>query len=199
MDRAHGGVSIFVKSNLPQSLVDVNSPLQTIVVKVTLHTTITFCNLYIPPSTILHLHDLAHIETQLPKPFVIVGDFNSHNYLWGGNKNDAKGKVIERFMTKSNICLFNDDTPTYLHPATGSLTSIDLTMCSPSLFMDFTWGVEEDLHISDHFPIIFESHYHPPDYRPPTWQFHKAAWNLFKDLRLEAFPQDDLDGNGNIY
>ena len=42
MDRAHGGVSIFVKSNLPQSLVDVNSPLQTIVVKVTLHTTITF-------------------------------------------------------------------------------------------------------------------------------------------------------------
>ena len=49
MDRAHGGVSLFVKSNLPQSLADVNSPLQTIVVKVTLHTTITFCNLYIPP------------------------------------------------------------------------------------------------------------------------------------------------------
>ena len=64
MDRAHGGVSLFVKSHLPQSLVDVNSPLQTIVVKVTLHTTITFCNLYIPPSTTLHLHDLAHIETQ---------------------------------------------------------------------------------------------------------------------------------------
>ena len=87
MDRAHvRGVSKFVKSNLPQSLVDVNSPLQTIVVKVTLHTTITFCNLYIPPSTVLHLRVLAHIETQLPKPFLIVGDFNSHNYLWGGKK-----------------------------------------------------------------------------------------------------------------
>ena len=36
MDRAHGGIPIFVKSNLPQSRVDVNSPLQTIVVKVTL-------------------------------------------------------------------------------------------------------------------------------------------------------------------
>ena len=95
MDRAHGGLSIFVKNNLPQSHVDVNSPLQTIVVQMTLHTTITFCNTYIPPSTALHLRDLAHKETQLPKPFVIVGDFNSHNYLWGGNKTDAKGKVME--------------------------------------------------------------------------------------------------------
>ena len=32
MDRAHGGVSIFIKSNLPQSVVDVTSPLQAIVV-----------------------------------------------------------------------------------------------------------------------------------------------------------------------
>ena len=169
MDRAHGGVSIFVKSNLPQSLVDVNSPLQTIVVKVTIHTTFTFCNLYIPPSTAL-LRDLAHIETQLPKPFVIVGDFNSH--LWGGNKTDAKCKVMETFMTRSNICLFKDDTQTY--PATGSITSVDLTMCSPSLFIYFTWRVEEDLYGNEHFPIILESHYYSVDDRPPKWQFHKV-------------------------
>ena len=131
MDRAHGGVSMFIKSNLPQSFVDVTSPLEAIVVNVTVHTTITFCNLYIPPSTALHLSDLANIEDQLPGPFVIVGDFNYHNYLWGGNQNDAKGKVMETFMTRSiNICLFNDDTPTYLHPLTGYFTSIDLTMCS---------------------------------------------------------------------
>ena len=97
MDRAHGGVSIFVQSNLPQSLVVVNSPLQTMVGKVTLHTTITFCNLYIPPSTVLHLRDLAHIETQLPKAFLIVGNFKSHNYLWEWNTTDAKGNVMEKF------------------------------------------------------------------------------------------------------
>ena len=59
--------------------------------------------------------------------------------------------------------------------------------------MDFTWRVEDNLHGSDHFPIILESHYHPPDDRPPKWQFHKADWNLFKDV-LEGFHQDDLDG-----
>ena len=115
MDRAHGGVSLFIKSNLPQSPVDVTSPLQTIVVNVTLHTT----------------------------------------------------RVMETFMTRSNIYLFNDETPTYLHPATGSFISIDLTMCSPSLFMDFTWRVEDDLHGSDHH---------------------------FKYLCSEAFLQDSLDG-----
>ena len=102
-------------------------PLQAIVVKVTLHTTITFCNLYIPPCTALHLRDLANIEDQLSKPFVIVGDFNSHNYLWGGNKNDAKGKVMERFMTKSNICLFNDDTPTYRSASSNWFSYINIS------------------------------------------------------------------------
>ena len=69
MKRAHSGVSIFVKNNLRQSLVDVNCNWQMIVV--TLHTTITFCNLYIPPSTAMYL--LAHIFDQLPKPSVIAG------------------------------------------------------------------------------------------------------------------------------
>ena len=53
--------------------------------------------------------------------------------------------------------------------------------------------MEEDLHGSDHFPIILESHYHSPDNRPPKWQFHKADWNLFKELCLEAFLQDNLE------
>ena len=75
-----------------------------------------------------------------------------------------------------------------LHPVTISFTSMDLTMCSPSLFMDFTWKVEEGLCGGDHFLIILESHYHPPDDIPPKWQFHKADWTLFKDLCSGAFP-----------
>ena len=92
------------------------------------------------------------------------------------------------------MSFFNEDTPTHLHPATGSFTSIDITMCSPSLFIDFTWRVEDDLHGSEHFPIILESHYHPQGDRSPKWQFHKADWNHFKYLCSEAFLQDSLDG-----
>ena len=56
--------------------------------------------------------------------------------------------------------------------------------------MDFTWRVEEDLHGSDHFPIILESYYHPPDHQSGSF---KADWNLFKELCLEAFLQDNLE------
>ena len=48
--------------------------------------------------------------------------------------------------------------------------------------------------VTMHFPLILESHYHPPDDRPPKWLFYKADWNLFNYLCLEAFLQDDVDG-----
>ena len=73
-----------------------------------------------------------------------------------------------------------------------NFTWIYLTMCAPSLFMDYTWRVKEDLHGSDHLTAILESHYHLPDDAPPKWQFNKADWNLFKDLCLETVPQDNL-------
>ena len=92
------------KKQLLQSLLDVNSLLQTIVLKVTLRYTITYCNIYIPTSTTApHLHDIEHIGGHLHEPFVIVGDCNSHNYIWGGNKTDGKNKDIEYCMTKNNI------------------------------------------------------------------------------------------------
>ena len=58
--------------------------------------------------------------------------------------------------------------------------------------------MEEDIHVTNHFPIILESHYHPPDDRPPKWQFHKADWNLFKYLCSEVFLQEDLDGGFHL-
>ena len=68
---------------------------------------------------------------------MIYGDFDSHTYLWGKNKTDAKGKVMESFITKSNTFPFNDDIQTCQHPATDSFTSVDFTMRSPSLFKGF--------------------------------------------------------------
>jgi hypothetical protein len=45
---------------------------------------------------------------------------------------------------------------TYIHPATGSKTSIDLTICDPSLVMDLSWMVHDDLCGSDHYPLLLE-------------------------------------------
>ena len=35
--------------------------------------------------------------------YIIVGDFNSHNTLWGSEKTDPNGKIIENFINEKNI------------------------------------------------------------------------------------------------
>ena len=40
---------------------------------------------------------------------------------------------------------------------TGTFISTDLTLCSPSLFLDFYWKVGPDPCGSDHFPILLEN------------------------------------------
>jgi len=47
------------------------------------------------------------------------------------------GKLIEDFLLKHNLSLLNDGTYTYLHPATSSLSAIDLSnlMISTGIFL----------------------------------------------------------------
>jgi len=158
-ERASGGVSILVNENIPQSVVVLNTNLQAVAVRVTAHKAITLCSIYLPPRNNFHFNprDLQDLFDQLPTPFVVMGDFNGHHTMWGCEDVNIRGKQLEDLILKNGVILLNDKTPTYFHPATGSLTSIDLTLCSPSLFVDFSWKVGPDPCGSDHFPIILEN------------------------------------------
>ena len=68
MGRAHGGVSIYVKSNLPQSNIALNTHLQAIAIKITLPTTITICSLYLPSREPVSRSALDSLYQELPKP-----------------------------------------------------------------------------------------------------------------------------------
>ena len=48
----------------------------------------------------------------------------------------------------------NDGSYTYLNPATGTFTAIDLSLCSPDIPMEIDFMVESDSYGSDHFPIV---------------------------------------------
>ena len=88
--------------------------------------TITVCSLYLPPSENLNIVLLTRLIDQLPTPFVICGDFNGNSMTWGCEKNNSRGDIIDDFITENNVCLLNDGSYTYLHPATGTSTAIDL-------------------------------------------------------------------------
>ena len=61
----------------------------------------------------------------------------------------------------------NDKSNTYLDAGKGTLSSLDLSLCHPSLYLDYEWSVFEDQHGSDHFPILIMSvQAHDEDHNP---------------------------------
>jgi hypothetical protein len=109
-----------------------------------------------------------------------MGDFNGHNPLWGSKTTTDKGKTREDFISQEGLCIFNDGTDTYLHPGNGSYSAIDLTFADPSLLLDFSWKVHDDLCGSDHFPIILESLHSTVGERPT--RYDKADWSLYEQM-----------------
>ena len=67
-----------------------------------------------------------------------------------------KGEIIENCIAENDLCLFNNKQPTYLHYPTRNYFALDLSICSPNIYLDFDWSVVDDLHRSDHFPIKIE-------------------------------------------
>ena len=136
-----------------------------------------------------------HLLKQLPSPCILVGDFNGHNILWGCKDNNPKGNIIEDFITKNDLCLMNDKSHTYLHPATGKFSSLDLSICHPSLLLDFDWTVSEDQHGSDHFPVIIESVNNSTNDHSAKWKLNKANWELYHLLCEESLKIDKFDNS----
>ena len=177
-----GGVAILVKQTVPHKLIQLQTNLQAVAVRATCNKTLTVCSIYLSPSHTYDATELADLIDQLPPPVLLLGDFNAHSTLWGGRNTDTRGKVIEDIMLKYNLSLLNNGSTTYLHPATGSLSAIDLSICDPGLYLDYEWSVHDDLCGSDHFPIVIKTNEPTCTTSNPTWKLNKADWCRFSDM-----------------
>ena len=70
--------------------------------------------------------------------------------------------------------MYNNKSNTYLHPATGTYSAIDLTICDPYLFLDYNWKIHDDTCESDHFLILLENTTDEWSKRTPSWNLGKA-------------------------
>ena len=78
----HGGTAVLIRSDIPFTPVQLQSPLQALAVKVFLGRYYTLCSLYLPsgdPINSPHLDALVH---GLSLTFLILGDFNGRHPLW---------------------------------------------------------------------------------------------------------------------
>ncbi|GFT62674.1 probable RNA-directed DNA polymerase from transposon X-element [Trichonephila clavipes] len=180
-----GGVCIFTSLDVPSSALPLHTSLQAVAVRVHSTSLITVCCLYLPPNIVIHQHDLNNLVDQLPAPFVILGDFNGHSTLWGSAKTNPRGRQIEQVLSDHCLCLLNHKEPTYFHEPTRSFHTLNLAICSPSLFPHLNLSVEKDLYNSDHFPIILSHDYDTGGKTfPPTYSYCRADWALFTQLAV---------------
>ena len=140
----------------------------------TLNKVVTFCSIYLPPSDHVAKTDLINLIEQLPSPFVLLGDSNGHSPVWGNESYNSRGQMLEDLFSEMDLCILNDGSSTHIHPATGSTSALDLSICDPSLVPDYEWNVHEDLCGSDYFPVILTSNAVEEEAALNRWNFKKA-------------------------
>lgn len=183
---AHGGVAIFVNNNFESEPFNINSNLQVIAVKISFPFKFVICNIYLPPNDHISYTEINNIVAQINMPFIFVGDFNAHSHLWSSVKTDARGNVIESVILNNDLVLMNkNDAPTHFSFAYKTFSTIDLTITSPEICDKFSWYVCNDLHNSDHFPIITKIlNSDVTSNRRQTWKMNSADWKKF-DVNFE--------------
>mgnify|MGYP001553615755 CR=1 FL=1 len=189
-DRPIGGAAILVENSVSHRRIVLNTTLQAVAVRVSLIRTITICSIYLPPRYNFTYDELANLIRQIPSPFLILGDFNAHSPAWGCRSTNQAGGIIEDLMDKLDLCLLNDDQPTFLHPGNGALTAIDLSLCSPSLMLDLKWRVLGDQCGSDHFPLELKLTGQTPVQNQRRWVLRKANWEKYESIVEETIQEE---------
>ena len=149
--RFHGGVAIYVHDSIPQEIIEINSHYQALALKVNIHRNrpISVLNMYIPGRESLVKAEISGILDQIPKPCIVMGDFNAHHTVWGNQHTYQRGRLLEETFTEKQLNILNDGSPTH-----ESGTAIDLTAVSPTIAGDMIWEVLESPRSSDHHPIL---------------------------------------------
>lgn len=190
----HGGSAIFISSSIPFNVLPLNSPLEMIAGQLHLQKTYTFSSIYLPPNTPVVREDFTALLRLLPPPFLLLGDFNGRHHLWGDTVTNSRGVMLAAAFADLDLCLFNSGEATHYHGANGSFSVLDLSVCSPDVYLDFSWRVTEDLCGSDHYPIVLKTPEVMPSARVPRWRMDRADWTTFRLLAQVDHCLEDFGG-----
>ena len=105
-------VTIIINNKCSSSQIHIKTNLEAVAVS------ISICSIYSPPRSKIVEKYLHEIVNQLRTPFLLLGDLNGHNFIWGSDDVNDKGRIIEKFINKNSLCLYNKKTSTYLHVLT---------------------------------------------------------------------------------
>ena len=77
------GLAMLGRQNILYHIIQMNTTMQAIAIRCKFEKICTICNIYISPNELFTVRSLVNIIDQLPRSFIIIGDFNSSHSLWG--------------------------------------------------------------------------------------------------------------------
>jgi len=206
-EQQRGGCAIYIheKTNYDNYSVDDELELQ----KVCIHLgkqKINIINFYNPCKKLEESTLEKILSYSNSQNYILVGDFNAHNKLWGSEKTDQNGKVIETVLDKNNSVILNDGSGTRIDTHSGKISHLDLTITSSSLANKCTWNTEGNSLGSDHFLITIKitlenniPNRQDIENKENSWSFKNFDWTKFKSLCDIEFEDSIVNQDVNIF
>lgn len=192
-----GGCATFIEQGVQYRRIDIKIDIECVAVEIwSTQGRISVINFY-NPCIQLDSDKLDQIMEKVRSPVVWVGDFNSHNPLWGSVKRDLNGTVLEDFLDKYRLVMLNDGRPTRFNMTNKRTSCIDVTFASAELAKCGEWDVlSGDNMGSDHFPILskFGRALHiEPELLSRGYNFQRADWEKFGRCLSERLEEIDSE------
>ena len=148
-------------------------------------TQMTVISVYKPPQTPFSWPQHIPLgSTQATKPTIIIGDFNSHNTLWGYDKNNVDGENVEEWASANDLTLLHNqkDNPSFMSGRWKRGYNPDLVFVSSQHYMCFEKTIADPIPKSQHRPLIINIRPTIRALEPnstPRFNFKKANWDKF--------------------
>ncbi|KAK2703347.1 hypothetical protein QYM36_018140 [Artemia franciscana] len=182
-----GGLMTLVKDNIPFKIVHDFTPGKNEIGIISVKEDgtdnwISVINYYNRTATDFDFKQFKEAFQKCKERKIIAGDFNLHNPMWDSTSSpNHNSSLLADFITdpQNMVCLITPiDLGTRLNPLNGKTSTIDLTIASLDLSVDFEVVIPSPFD-SDHFPVMSVlnfSAYRLQLMKSVSWKFRRESW-----------------------
>ena len=205
-----GGVALLIRNDLKFSECKLFEALNLEIVAINTRINekeVCVVSYYNPPNSKLNEKVLEILKKEEVE-YIIMGDLNAKSTLWGADKNNENGDILDNLILENDCLIVNNKDHTHESFNGKSKSILDYCIISIKLhdiFEDFSVLKEEDM-TSDHLPFILKlkinkNNSSDNNYRrsrkQKSYNYNKANWDDFKRALPNNF-DNNIENNVDI-
>lgn len=203
-DTAHGGAAVIIRNTIPHhELIHYQTPkMQAANIQINAKPwPITTTAIYCPPRHAITTEEYTQFFQSQGSKFLIGGDWNAKNTVWGARLTTPKGKNLLKALTAQNCNYLSTGEPTYWPTDPNKLPDLLDFFIIKGVTSNYI-QVESSLELSsDHTPVIATLSSHIINQlTPPTLISKNTDWVSFRNhieeninLEIRIKSTDELD------